>query len=91
MNRKQNERVSAFHPGYYVGELLEEEGITQTEFAKRLGTTDKTLSKLLNGLIPMSNELASKLSLMTGTSIALWLNLQTEYEKRCMDIENAEQ
>lgn len=91
MNRKENERVVAFHPGYYVGELIEEEGITQTEFAKRLGTTDKTLSKLVNGLIPISNELASKLSLMTGTSVGLWLNLQVEYEKRCMEIERAEQ
>lgn len=35
--------IMAFHPGYYVAEIVEDMGITQDEFATRLGTTGKHL------------------------------------------------
>ncbi len=35
----------------HVKRIIESWGMTQTEFAKRMGTTDKTLSKLLDGKI----------------------------------------
>ena len=38
----------AFHPGYYVKEIVDEFGITQEDFAMRLGTTPKNLSKLIH-------------------------------------------
>lgn len=31
----------AFHPGWYIKELIDESGLTQEEFAKKLGTTPK--------------------------------------------------
>ena len=39
----------AFHPGYYIKEIVEESGLTQEDFAKRLDTTPKNLSLLLRG------------------------------------------
>ena len=36
----------AFHPGYYIKEIVEESGLTQEDFAKRLDTTPKNLSLL---------------------------------------------
>ena len=39
----------AFHPGNYIEEELECRSISQEEYAKRLGTTPKTVSKLING------------------------------------------
>ena len=66
----------AFHPGYYIKEIVEETGVTQEDFAKRLGTTPKNLSILINGEQSLSIDLASRLSRMLGTSIAYWLNLQ---------------
>ncbi|MCF0133160.1 MAG: helix-turn-helix domain-containing protein [Blautia sp.] len=50
-------------------------GISQTEFATRLGTTGKTISKLVNGQINLSNDLAKKLSVMMGT-IKICLDLR---------------
>lgn len=52
--------LCAFHPGYYIEELVEEYGITQNEFALRMGTTPKTLSELINGIANLSNDLAKK-------------------------------
>ena len=41
----------AFHPGYYIKEIVEESGLTQEDFAKRLDTTPKNLSLLIRGEI----------------------------------------
>ncbi len=55
-------------------------GIKQDEFAKRLDVTSMSLNKLVNGLIPLSNEYTHKLSIMFGTSFSMWLKLQSVYE-----------
>lgn len=80
--------VMAFHPGYYIADLIEDMGINQAEFAVRLGTTPKTVSLLVNGQTDLSNELAKKLSVMTGTSVSLWLNMQSTYDQKRLEIES---
>ncbi|BBB90729.1 MAG TPA: HigA family addiction module antitoxin [Methylomusa anaerophila] len=87
MSKIEYEELIAFHPGYYLREIIEDMGITQSEFAKRLDTTDKTLSKLLNGEIPLSNDIAQKLAQMLGTSVKVWLNLQNAYNEKLVEIE----
>lgn len=88
-NNVEYKEIMAFHPGYYIQETIEELEITQEEFAIRLGTTAKTISKLVNGEINLSNDVANKLSKMLGTSVDLWLNLQTSYEKKLIEIDEA--
>lgn len=79
--------IVAFHPGYYVEEIIEDMEISQAEFAIRLGTTPKTVSKLVNGQCNLSNDLAQKLAMMMGTGIEVWLNIQLNYEKQIFEIE----
>lgn len=76
----------AFHPGSYVEDILDDLNITQKEFANRLNTTEKSLSKLINGEDNLSKEMAYKLSKLTGVSINTWMNLQNEYEKKILEI-----
>lgn len=87
MSKNIYKNLAAFHPGYYVKELIEEMEITQKEFALRLNTTGKNLSELVNGKISLSKDIAENLSLMTGTSISVWLNLQKKYDEKCCEIE----
>lgn len=70
----------AFHPGYYIEELVEESGLPQADFAKRLDTTPKNLSLLIRGKQSLSVDMAMKLSNMLGTSAEYWLNLQSAYD-----------
>ncbi|WP_305151302.1 HigA family addiction module antitoxin [uncultured Dubosiella sp.] len=70
----------AFHPGYYIREILEESGMTQCDFAKQLDTTPKNLSLLLRGRQSLSVDMAMKLSRMLGTSAKYWLNLQLAFD-----------
>ena len=86
MSKTEYEELIAFHPGYYVKEIIEDMGITQSEFAQRLNTTDKTLCKLVNAEIPLSDDLAQKLAQMMGTSVKVWLDLQARYTEKILEI-----
>ncbi|MDO4404499.1 MAG: HigA family addiction module antitoxin [Atopobiaceae bacterium] len=81
----------AFHPGYYIEEIVEESGLTQEDFAKRLGTTPKNLSLLIRGKQSLSVDMAMKLSRMLGTTMQYWLNLQNAYDTALAQIESEEE
>ena len=81
--------IVAFHPGYYVAEIIDDMGISQAEFATRMGTTAKTISTLVNGQTNFSNDLAKKMAVMLGTSPEVWLNLQSAYDEKLIEIEIA--
>ncbi len=87
MIKVEYDDIMAFHPGYYIKEIIEEMELTQEEFAVRLGTSPKNLSELLAGKIKLSTDLASKLSIMIGTSIDVWLNLEKTFESKIEEIE----
>lgn len=80
--------LHAFHPGYYVEEIIEEMAISQAEFAKRMGTSTKTVSQLVSGKIRLTDDLAQKLASMMGMNVDTWLNLQKEYDLRILEIES---
>lgn len=81
----------AFHPGYYIKEIVEESGLTQEDFAKRLDTTPKNLSLLIRGEQNLSIDIAMKLSRMTGTSVSYWLNLQSAYDALIAEFKSKEE
>lgn len=85
-----NDKV-AFHPGYYIKEIAEESGLTQKDFAKRLGTTPKNLSILIHGDQDLSIDIAAKLSRMLGTTISYRLGLQQAYDEKKAEYLSAEE
>lgn len=68
-----------FHPGYYIKEIIDSEGYSVKEFADKLNISEEDLIKVLDGELNISCELASKLSLVLGTSTEYWLNIQDTY------------
>lgn len=78
----------AFHPGAYIEEIIDELNITQEEFARRVGTSAKTISKLVNGEESISKDMANRLAKITGISIETWMNLQNAYDIKVLEIEN---
>lgn len=70
----------AFHPGQYIGEIIEDYQMTQKEFAENLGVLPKTISKLVKGEESISNEIAQKLEKFTNISMKTWFNLQNAYD-----------
>ena len=84
---KEYKDIVAFHPGYYIADIIDDMEISQNEFATRMGTTVETLSKLINGQANISNDLAKKLSVMLGTSVEVWQNLQNTYDQKLLEIQ----
>lgn len=83
---KKYKDITAFHPGYYVEEAIQDMNISQNDFAKKLGIPEKTLSLFIDGKIDISYNLANKLSMVLGTSIQFWFNLQRTYNKKLLEI-----
>ena len=78
----ENIDLIAFHPGQYIGELIEDYQMTQKEFAEKLGLSPKAISKLVNGEESITNHIAQKLAELTNISMKTWLNLQTSYDTK---------
>lgn len=87
MSKIEYQELIAFHPGYYVKDYIDEQGITQEELAKRLQTTPKYVSDLVNGRINLTDEMVLKLSIVFGTSTKMWLNLNQKYIEKKLEIE----
>jgi len=81
----------AFHPGYYIKELVECSGITQEDYAKRLDTTPKNLSMLIRGEQSLSIDIAVKLARLVGTTVNYWLNLQNSYNALIAEFKSDEE
>jgi addiction module HigA family antidote len=69
------------HPGLLVKSLcLDPLGLSVTDAAKMLKVSRPNLSKLLNGHIAISPEMAVRLSIVFNTSDKLWIDLQVGYD-----------
>ena len=81
--------TTSFHPGYYIAEIIEDTGVIKSDFASRLGIPEETLDKLLDGQIGLSDDIAEKLSAIFGSSVEFWRNLQTAYDNKIKESEEA--
>jgi addiction module HigA family antidote len=69
----------AITPGHTIADLLDEQGMTQTELAQRLGVTLKHVNQVVNGGASLSPELALGLEKVFGASADFWLNRESLY------------
>lgn len=69
----------AVPPGETLQELLDEKGISQREFARRADLSPKHVNKLLQGLVPLSADVAMRLERVTGTPARIWNRLEADY------------
>jgi HTH-type transcriptional regulator/antitoxin HigA len=69
----------AVAPGETLRELLEEQGLSQRDLARRTGLTPKHVNRLLQGLVPLSADVAVRLERVTGTPARLWNGLEATY------------
>ncbi len=69
------------HPGTMVKSLcLDPLDLTITEAAKALNISRVTFSKLINGHIGISAEMAIRLAIVFNTSEEFWINLQASHD-----------
>lgn len=76
----------AFHPGYYIEEIIEESGLSLEDFARKLDISPERLRVLISGGQRLTRDVAAKLSRLLGASAAYWLNLQSSYDVHCRSL-----
>ncbi|MDO5760351.1 MAG: HigA family addiction module antitoxin [Bacteroidota bacterium] len=85
----------AIHPGDILADELEARGITQKEFASKMGMFPANLNKIIKGKAKVTKRIAEKLEELLGITKEFWLDIQKDYEinlrtqaKREFDSEN---
>jgi HTH-type transcriptional regulator/antitoxin HigA len=69
----------AVPPGETLRELLDEQGLTQRDLARRADLSPKHVNRLLHGLVPLSADVAQRLERVTGTPARIWNSLEAGY------------
>jgi addiction module HigA family antidote len=69
-------------PGDTIADVLEERGWTQAELARRLGYTEKHVSQLISGKAAITEDTASRLERVLGSTAGFWLRREAAYRAR---------
>ena len=86
-----NNRLPNIHPGEILRlEFLEPLDITSYRLSKDIGVAQTRISEILSGKRSITADTALRLSRYFGNSAQFWLNLQTQYDLRQAQEENAE-
>jgi addiction module HigA family antidote len=86
-----NNRLPNIHPGEVLRlEFLEPLDITPYRLSKDIGVAQTRISEILSAKRSITADTALRLSRYFGNSAQFWLNLQTQYDLRQAQEENAE-
>ena len=73
-------------PGSTIREQLKDRGMSQKEFAARMDLSEKHVSKLINGDVQLTPEVAVRLETVLGVPAKFWNNLEAIYREKLLKI-----
>ncbi|NLL72414.1 MAG: helix-turn-helix domain-containing protein [Clostridiales bacterium] len=78
-------------PGATIKEQIATRDMNQKEFAARMGMSEKHISKLVNGEVRLTMDVARRLEMVLGLPAQFWCNLEAIYREKLakIDEENA--
>ncbi len=74
-------------PGATIREQLKDRGMSQKEFAARMDLSEKHVSKLINGEVQLTPEVAVRLETVLGVPAKFWNNLEAIYREKLVKVE----
>lgn len=75
-------------PGVTIKEQLLDRGMSQKEFATRIEMSEKHISKLINGEVQLTSDMAVRLEMVLGVPAQFWSNLEAIYREKLIKIKN---
>lgn len=75
------EKIEIVSPGKILKEKLEANKMSQKEFALRMDLSEKHVSKLINGEVPLSTDVAFRISYVLLETPSFWINLEKAYQE----------
>ena len=79
--------IIATPPGATIKEQLKDRGMSQKEFAVRMDMSEKHISKLINGEVQLTPEVAVRLEMVLGVPAKFWNNLEGIYREKLIKAE----
>lgn len=78
-------------PGATIKEQLDDRGMSQKEFASRMDMSEKHISRLINGEVQLTPDVAYRLEMVLGLPANFWNNLEAIYQEKLAKVkaENA--
>lgn len=80
MNNKDLTPFVATHPGELLRDEMRERRLTQKQLAAKAGLATTVISELVRARRSMTEEIAESLEKALGIPVAMWMNLQTQYD-----------
>lgn len=74
-------------PGATIKEQLNDRVMSQKEFAARMDMPEKHISKLINGDVQLTPDVAVRLETVLGVPARFWNNLEAIYRKKIIKAE----
>ncbi len=84
----RSENTVAVPPGSTIREQLQNRGMTQKEFAVRMEMSPKHISKLINGEVQLTSDMAMRLESVLGIPAVFWSNLEAIYRDKIVKVKN---
>ncbi len=75
-------------PGAAIKEQLIDRGMSQKEFAARMDLSEKHVSRLINGDVQLTPDVAMRLEMVLGVPASFWNNLEAIYRDRLVKIKD---
>lgn len=79
---KNNRSYIATPPGFTIKEQLENRGMSQKEFASRIGMSERYVSQLVNGEVQLTPDVANQLEAVLEVPARFWSNLEAIYRNK---------
>lgn len=76
----KNRKIRPSHPGEIILDILEDIEISQTQFAKMLGVSRRTVNQIIRGHRPVTVDMAIRIGKALGNGPESWLNLQQKVD-----------
>ncbi|MBO7246650.1 MAG: helix-turn-helix domain-containing protein [Clostridia bacterium] len=73
--------IIAVPPGETIVEIMDDRKISREELAEKIDISAAQLNLLLEGVVPVSPGIASKLEKLFGIPAYFWLNLEAIYRE----------
>ena len=74
-------------PGATIKEQLNDRGMSQKEFSARMDMSEKHISRLINGDVQLTSEVAVRLEMVLGVPAKFWNNLEAIYREKLIKVE----
>lgn len=74
-------------PGATIKEQLNARGMSQKEFSARMDMSEKHISRLINGEVQLTPDVAVRLEMVLGVPAKFWNNLEAVYREKLVKAE----